>query len=66
MAIDHKFIGTEEEGLAIIQQMKKGISQATGHPPPPDVGDVIITPDGLAEVTGTDVATGEDYDPDAA
>lgn len=54
MAVEHKMIGTEEEGLVVLQQMKGARKKAAGLPPAPDVGDLLPKPDGLYEVTAVE------------
>jgi hypothetical protein len=56
MAVEHRLIGTEEEGLAVIQTMKAGRKKAKGQPPGPDAGDLLVEGGTVYRVAG--IATG--------
>lgn len=56
MAVEHKLIGTEEEGLSMLQSLKHARKKARGLPPGPDAGDLLVEGGHLYRVAG--VATG--------
>ena len=54
MAVEHPTIGTEEEGLAVLQQIKGARKKAQGLPPAPDVGDLLLKAGDVYEVTAVE------------